>query len=256
MAIMEPTTVLSVVSVLKAFVNFGVKLLSSARQPHKSSDDDDHSAVDVENLRSDLESLTQALQRKLSETELLSDPGAVSHHISEDDAALRKLLIQCIGIAKHFLTQLEKLISSPKDNKSKQRDEERAKTLERWKGSGAHGNIRSRGLQALLGADGSKIWEDSQSRIFSTWDSFQKAFMALWNNKEIEELAATLRGFRGEIEFWSLVLFRFDFLFFASPNSIASMVYLTGYFIVEFSKLRLYARQRRPSNECDLHNLS
>lgn len=73
--------------------------------------------------------------------------------------------------------------------------------------------------QQLLPGDGSTADELPKERQFRRWASFRKALEASWSKSEIDELASTLRDFRGEIEFLILIAFRyvsigiFEFLF-------------------------------------------
>lgn len=208
---MDALTALSVASSVITFVDFAGKLLSDSRMIYKSANGLLSPTVDVEILTVDLFTITQGLKRKLPEHRLLSSPLLESHERTEDDEALDRLCIRCVEIAEILKEKLESLKLKPKkDEKLKTRRDEKADEdiLEAENMGGKRGNnigLSNSKSAMLIG----RAVEGSKGRRFGKWASFRKALEAAWSKSEIEELVATLRDFRSEIEFRILVSLRY-----------------------------------------------
>ena len=168
---MDALTALSVATSVVSFVDFGSKLLSKSRKLYKSADGALTENVDIEIIVADIEKLFQGLRRKLPENRPLGNTSTGCTPF-EDDGSLDVLCRRCVEIAAELMSRLDRL-----------KVEERSDLPEGRKG-------RRRDV------------------LFRSWESFRKALEASWNRDEIEDLAATLRDYRGEIEFRMLVMFR------------------------------------------------
>jgi hypothetical protein len=200
---MEALTALSIASSVITFVDFGSKLLSNSKKLYKAPNGALSSVVDIETITSDLMTLTQSLRRKLPEHRAPSDSLHASQEQVEDVEALDNLCIRSIEIAEELKRRLYKLKLNPKVPAVDQSETDQTTD------GGSRRSKQYLKSHALFGTNGSKRGDEVRSRQFKRWDSFRKALEASWSKDEIEEMAATLREFRGEIEFRILVSFRY-----------------------------------------------
>jgi hypothetical protein len=211
---MDAITALSVASNVIQFVDFGSKLLSNSRKLYKSAQGVLTENVDVETITSDLPTLTQGLKRKLPQNRLLFNIKSNADEASEDDEALDRLCERCVEIAEELMKRLHELKVEPKEAEWKEGEEKRGKGKMREGRTMGTAVVKTRSgrERTVVVADGSEAAERPKGVRFRKWDSFRKALEASWDKKEIEALAATLREFRGEIEFRMLVSFRYGFI--------------------------------------------
>lgn len=201
---MEALTALSVASSVIQFVDFGSKLVSKSKKLYKSKHGVLDSTIDSERIIHDLNMLLVSLKRKLPEKRILSSETPPER--SENDEALDELCKRSVEIAEQILRRLERLRvpvkkSDKSGDKSHTDESLQSQTLSQTQslGSRAPGGLKSLDLQPEQVTEG---------RRFSRWDSFRTALQEIWSKHELEELAATLREFRSEIEFRILLTFR------------------------------------------------
>ena len=228
---MEPLTALSVATSIISFVDFGSKLLSRSRKLYQSANGVLTENVHIEVIAADIATLAQGLRRKLPEHRPLAEP-SLSSKASGNDDILDDLCRRCVEIATELAVRLDKLkVKTP--SRRVQRDN--AKLLNRKSEGTAEkhgGYMKPTGWDPEVHASFSPTVEeqapddhpaqldvnaqfflskedgDRHSMAFRSWQSFRKALEASWNKQEIEDLAATLRDFRGEIQFRMLLMFR------------------------------------------------
>ncbi|KAH8646763.1 hypothetical protein BX600DRAFT_443733 [Xylariales sp. PMI_506] len=211
---MDPLTALSVASSIIAFVDYGGKLLSKTRKLYRSAQGVQVSYLDLETISADLINLTQALKRKLPEHRLASDSVAERQEKSEDDEALDRICLRCVEIAEELKIRLERLKIEPREVKAEDDGGVREGISHTEPDTQSTNSTTPRKIRfgsrtrQILGGDGSIRAEWSKGRQFRTWEAFRKTLEASWNKTEIEELAATLRDYRSEIEIRILVSFR------------------------------------------------
>ncbi|RDW84270.1 hypothetical protein BP6252_01860 [Coleophoma cylindrospora] len=213
---MEALTALSVASSVIQFVDFGSKLLSNTRKLYKSSQGVLTENVDVEIITHDLSSLTLGLRRKLPQNRRLGTVGSDANPASEDDEALDVLCARCVEIAEELMKRLSKLKvksieakgNEGKEGEGEEKAHEEESNLPSPFSKLRATKTRSRRFRTVVLADGSEASEQPEFLQFRRWDSFRKALEASWDKKEIDALATTLREFRSEIEFRTLVSFR------------------------------------------------
>ncbi|RDW60295.1 hypothetical protein BP5796_11901 [Coleophoma crateriformis] len=213
---MDALTALSVASSVIQFVDFGSKLLSNTRKLYKSARGVLTENVDVEIITHDLSNLTLGLRRKLPQNRRLGTVGSDANPASEDDEALDVLCARCVEIAEELIKRLSNLKVKPiesKGNEGKEGEGEEKPPEEESNPPSTFSklratNTRSRRFRTVVLADSSEASERPKFLQFRKWDSFRKALEASWDKKEIDALATTLREFRSEIEFRTLVSFR------------------------------------------------
>ncbi|KAK8041692.1 hypothetical protein PG993_006215 [Apiospora rasikravindrae] len=213
---MDALGALSVAGTIITFVDFGGKLLSNTRKIYKSKDGALSSIVDTEVVTSDLLILLQGLRRKLPENR---PPPKQQYSLcggDDDDEALDKICVRCVALAEELTVRLNKLKLStvPRDGQ---------KTAA---SSGTASNITTGSStqwpRRMLRGEGSKAVDLAKALAFRKWESFRKALEAVWSKREIEEMAATLRDLRDEMEFHILVSFRRLLYAVAAQQSDAS----------------------------------
>lgn len=198
---MDALTALSVASSVIAFVDFGSKILSHTEQIYKSHRGILSTVVDVETITKDIDQLTEGLRRNLPEFRPL--PHLEQGSRTEDDEALDRLCKRCHEIATVMTKRIRALQPSRKERSSETSQQEQGTSQAT---SGPRAVSAEQALQ--LGGDGSVADEVNTKRQFSKWKSFKKALATSWSKSEMEEMAATLKDFRGEIEFRILISIR------------------------------------------------
>jgi hypothetical protein len=168
----------------------------------------------VEVITRDLVTLTQGLRRKLPKNRLLSGVAPGANKPTEDAEALDRLCERCVDIAEELMKRLNDLKVKPKEDKGKEGNgggerERENKTPSTFFKTRTVKSRSGRSRTVILG-DGSEASERPRGLQFRKWDSFRKALEASWDKKEIDNLAATLREFRSEIEFRMLISFRYS----------------------------------------------
>ncbi|KAK3376951.1 small s protein [Lasiosphaeria ovina] len=234
-AAMDPLTALSVATGVVSFVDFGSKLLSNSRKLYKSSNGVLTENVDLQIIALDIATLAQGLRRNLPEHRPLSNSSKKGSTTFGDDGALDAMCRRSVEIASELMAQLDKLkVDTPpptvkdKDKKDKKSGNElaedkalsvnKAPQIALSTSAPAPSKTRYRDLFSVNAVNTTV----RQYKLFRSWESFRKALEASWKKEEIEDLAATLREFRGEIEFRMLLMFRGSLNDLAAQQSHAS----------------------------------
>lgn len=201
---MEALTALSVASSVIQFVDFGSKLVSKSKKLYRSKRGVLDSTIDSERIIHDLTLLLVSLKRKLPENRILSSESPPKRSVN--DEALDELCKRSVEIAEQLLRRLEKLRVPVKNiNKSGHKSHTDEPLQSQTPNHGQSPGSRAAEGSASLDLEPEIVFE---GRRFSKWDSFRTALQEFWSKHELEELAATLREFRSEIEFRILLTFR------------------------------------------------
>jgi hypothetical protein len=212
---MDPLAALAVTSSLIQFVQFGSDLLSTSHKLYRSANGVLTSNIDVEIITDDLRSLAQSLKRKLPANR---QPDTHAYKPSEDDEALSIMCTRCVEIADELIIRLEKVklkrkrVGAAGGGREGHSGREEASASGKEEESGERRANMFIRRKKVVSFDNAEASERLEIRHFPRWDSFQKALETVWNRKEINELAATLRDFKCEIEFRILVSLRYDFV--------------------------------------------
>lgn len=209
---MDALGALSIASAIITFLDFGGKLISDTRKIYKSADGALSSGLDTEIIALDLLTLTQGLRRKLPENRRLGRQYSLG--VGDDDEALDRICGRCVVIADELTKKLNKLklsTANPDGITTVASPDPTSKTID----------TSNRRAQKVLGGGGSKADERAKAPVYRKWDSFRKALEGVWSKREIEEMSATLRDLRDEMEFRILVSFRYVLV--AWPVAIATV---------------------------------
>ncbi|KAK8048150.1 hypothetical protein PG994_009880 [Apiospora phragmitis] len=194
---MDALSALSVASTIITFVDFGSKLLSNTRKLYRSKDGALSSIVDTE--------VVTDFRRKLPENRRLGQQYSLGGDDDDDDEALDNMCVRCVALAEELAKRLNKLklSAAPPDGK-------KPVVASPESASNSMASSTTIRAQVLFGGQGSKADERAKAPAFRKWESFRKALEAIWSRREIEEMAATLRDLRDEMEFRILVSFRYS----------------------------------------------